>query len=132
MTSNALDTVFLPARLQVMSNLLGVPIIPNPCSNGGGGVAGSGSVGGGSNGFGGSATAGTFSMGGGFSTGGATSAGGDGGMTAPPPVPEAAPVIVIELPSVDEPVSQMQEEEQEIRQEYGDVTLSGKSAQSTH
>jgi len=134
-TSNALDTVFLPARLQVMSNLLGVPIIPNPCTNGGGGgFGGSSSFGGSSNGFGGSVTAGSFGMAGTF-TGGAASGGKGpgGGMVPPPPVtPEPAPVVVIDLASADEPVAQLQEEDQEIRQDYGDVTLSGKSAQSTH
>jgi hypothetical protein len=50
----------------------------------------------------------------------------------PPDMSEPAPVVVIELPSADEPVAQMQEEEQEIRDEYGDVTISGKSAKSTH
>ena len=55
-------------------------------------------------------------------------AGDDGGVTEPVP----APVVEIELPSVDEPVEQMQEEEQEIREEFGNVTISGKSAQATH
>jgi hypothetical protein len=41
-------------------------------------------------------------------------------------------VVEIELPPADEPVAEMQATEQEIRQEYGDVTISGKSAQSTH
>jgi hypothetical protein len=45
---------------------------------------------------------------------------------------EPAPAIVIELPSVDEPVAQMQEEDAEIREEYGDLTLSGRSAKVTH
>ncbi len=123
-TSNGLKTVFLPGRLQVLSNLLGVPIIPNPCAGGGGGSGGS--TGGG---FGGSfGTAGSFSTGG--VAAGGTPGKDDGGMTAPPPKP--APVVVIELPSASEPVEQMQEEEQEIREEYGDLTISGKSAKSTH
>jgi len=134
-TSNALDTVFLPGRLQVMSNLLGVPIIPNPC-NGGGGGGGFG----GSSGFGGGATGGTFGRAGSGSRAGAASGGfatgGDaiGGGMAPPPraAPQAAPVVIIDLPSADEPVDQLQEEDQEIRRDYGDVTISGKSAKSTH
>jgi len=136
-TSNALDTVFLPGRLQVMSNLLGVPIIPNPCTNGGGGggFGGSSSFGGTTSSFGGSVTGGAFGTSGTFSTGGSPSAGKDagGGMVPTPPgAPEPAPVVVIDLPSADEPIAQLQEEDQEIRQDYGDVTISGKSAQSTH
>jgi hypothetical protein len=130
MTSNALNTVLLPGRLQVMSNLLGVPIIPNPCNGGGTG---------GSSGTGGSfGTAGSFTMGGSVITAGTTSTGGapgkdPGGMfPPPPPVSEPAPVVLIELPSVDEPVAQLQEEDAEIRQEYGDQTISGKSAKVTH
>jgi hypothetical protein len=117
-TSPALKTVFLPGRLLALGKL--VPVVPNPCVGGGGGTGGSG-------GFGGdSGTAGTFAMGGSVSTGGK----GGGGM--PLPDPAAAPVIEIQLPSADEPVEILQEVEQEIRDEYGDVTISGKSAQSTH
>jgi len=116
-TSNALSTVFLPGRLAVLSNVLGVPVVPNPCTgdgNGGGNGTGGKSSGGGVG------TAGSFGMG----------IPGDGGK--PLPAPEPAPVIVIDLPSADQPVEELQEEEQEIRDEYGDVTISGKSAQSTH
>jgi hypothetical protein len=45
---------------------------------------------------------------------------------------EPAPVVVTELPSVNEPIEQMQEEDAEIRELYGDVTLSGRSAKVTH
>jgi hypothetical protein len=67
---------------------------------------------------------------GGFASGGASSGGGE-------PIPvkgssEPAPVVIIDLPSADTPVEQLQEEEAEIRDEYGDVTISGKSAKSTH
>jgi hypothetical protein len=129
--SNALTTVFLPGRLAVLSNLTGVPIVPNPCTGGGGGGGG----------FGGSTSSGgSFSTGGGvIGTAGTFTAGtkgDDGGGMAPEPLPpistDPAPVVMIELPSVDEPVAQMQEMEQEIRDEYGDVTISGKSAKSTH
>lgn len=122
-TSNALNTVFLPGRLMVLSNLLGVPVVPNPCDGGGG-------TGGTSGGFGGSTgTAGTFSTGG-FATagtgpigfGGASDAGGA----------EPAPVVIIDLPSADAPVEVLQAEDAQIREEYGDVTISGKSAKSTH
>jgi len=124
--SNALTSTFLPGRLQVLSNLLGVPIVPNPCNGGGAGGFG------GSSGFGGS-----FGMGGGFgtagtpSTGGFTSAGAPG-MEPMPAEPEPAPVIEIELPSVSEPIEVLEDQDQEIREAYGDVTLSGRSAQVTH
>jgi len=131
--SNALQTVFLPGRLTVLSNLLGVPIVPNPCTGGGGG----GGSGGSSGGFGGSSgTAGSFSMGGGVSTAGAATGGrkGDGGGVIPLPAgtSEPAPVVLIELPPADEPVGQMQNDEQQIREDYGDLTISGKSAKTTH
>lgn len=119
--SPALKEVFLPGRLRVLSNLLGVEPVPNPCDGNGGGVGGSPGAGG------------SFTMGGSFPIPTA----GTGPTMGPIPVPEKglpapAPVIEIDLPSVDEPVAQMQEEEQEIRSEYGDVTISGKSAASTH
>lgn len=138
--STALTSVFLPGRLAVLSNLLGVPVVPNPCTGGGGGTGGS------NGGFGGSfGTAGTTSAAGSFSTagkasgtGGTFSMGdpGTGGKAGGIPLPETssdpAPVVIIDLPSVDQPVEELQEEEQEIRDEYGDVTISGKSAKSTH
>jgi hypothetical protein len=127
--SEALNRVFLPGRLTVLANLLGVPIVPNPCNGGGGGVGGSSGMGGS---FG---TAGTTSAGGSFSSGGSPAGGSDdgGGVKPVPSVPsEPAPVVVIELPSADVPVGELQEEEREIREEYGDVTISGKSAKSTH
>jgi len=123
-TSNALNTVFLPARLMAMSNLLGVPIIPNPCNGGGGN-----GVGGSMNGTGGSISVGGFGTAGTSASGGAAGGPPRGG---PGPQPDPAPVVVIDLPSADEPVEQMQEEEQEIRADYGDVTISGKSAKATH
>jgi hypothetical protein len=112
--SNALNTVFLPDRLMVMSNLLGVPIVPNPCNGGGGGgVAGS------------SGTGGKSSMGGPIDPGG-------GVKPVPPGSSDPAPVVMIELASANVSVGELQEEEQEIRDEYGDLTISGKSAKSTH
>src|SRR5262249_19613494 len=113
-------------RLQVLGNLLGVPIVPNPCDGNGGGSGGSG-------------TGGTFGTAGTFSTGGKASSGGfetGGSASIPPPLPEPshdpAPGVVIDLPSADTPVAELQEEDQEIREDYGDVTISGKSAQATH
>jgi hypothetical protein len=41
-------------------------------------------------------------------------------------------VIEIELPPSDEPVDEMQAEDEEIRKLYGEKTLGGRSAQSTH
>jgi hypothetical protein len=49
-----------------------------------------------------------------------------------PDEPEPAPAVVTPLPSADEPIEQMQEEDAEIRELYGDVTLSGRSAKVTH
>jgi hypothetical protein len=134
-TSNALNTVFLPGRLAVLSNLLGVPIVPNPCTGGGGGVGGSTSTGGSFSTGGTFSSAGSIAIGG-FASGGKSGTGDGGGMIPLTPLPpistDPAPVVVIDLPSADEPVEQMQEEEQEIRGDYGDVTISGKSAKATH
>jgi hypothetical protein len=109
--SPALSQAFLPSRMLVMSGLLGFPIIPNPCDGGSGSGGSTGSGGGGPPGSGGKA-----------------------GIDFPvsPGNSEPAPAIVTELPSVDEPIAQMQEEDAEIRELYGDVTLSGRSAKATH
>jgi hypothetical protein len=60
----------------------------------------------------------------------------DAGASSTPPsmeeAPTPAPEVVIELPAADEPVEAMQEDEQAIREVYGEHTLSGRSAQSTH
>jgi hypothetical protein len=124
-TSSGLRQVFLPGRLAVMSSLLGFPIVPNTCNGNGGGTGGSGNMG-----FGGT------SIGGGGpipSAGSSSSAGKGGAEPFPIPTePAPAPVIVIELPSTDVPVEQLQEEDQEIREAYGDVTISGRSAKATH
>lgn len=130
--STALSTGFLPTRMLVMSGLLGFPIISNPCDGGGGGGSG-----------GGSGTGGTFGMAGTFAGGGgpiptAGAANGSGGMGGgidlplPPGSSEPAPVVMTELPSANEPIEQLQEEDAEIRELYGDVTLSGRSAKVTH
>jgi hypothetical protein len=117
--SPALSQAFLPSRMLVMSGLLGFPIIPNPCDGGGGGS-------GGSTGSGGSGPI----PGGGSSTGSAGKGG--AGLPVSPGKSEPAPVVVTELPSVNEPIEQMQEDDAEIRELYGDVTLSGRSAKVTH
>lgn len=115
--SNALKEVFLPGRLQVLTSLLGVDPVPNPCD--------------GNSGTGGSSTTGGSGP---VPTAGSSSGGGPKipVPVKPIPAPGPAPVIEIDLPSAAEPVEQLQEEEQEIREEYGDLTISGKSAASTH
>jgi hypothetical protein len=59
-----------------------------------------------------------------------------GGAPGEPPLPEGstepAPVVLTELPSVEEPIEQLEEQDQEIRELYGEVTLSGRSAKVTH
>ncbi|MDF3069649.1 MAG: hypothetical protein K0R38_5250 [Polyangiaceae bacterium] len=117
--SNALTDVFLPGRMNVLAAAFG-NVVPNPCTGGGGG-----GTGGTSGGFGG-----TFGTGGSIGTAGAPSMGGT--SMVPPGKPEPAPVIEIELASADLPVEQLREEDAEIRQEYGAVTISGRSALSTH
>lgn len=133
-TSPALQSIFLPGRMNVLAALLGIPNIPNPCGPGGGG--------GGGGGFGGSSTGGggPIPVAGAFGMGGSpgTPAGGQPGSMEPvPPVmipenPEPAPVIDIELPSASESIEILEEEDAEIREQYGDVTLSGRSAKVTH
>jgi hypothetical protein len=154
--SPALTDVFLPSRLQVMSKILGVAVVTDPCNGGSGGVGGSGGTSGRS-GVGGSTVfggAGTIAVGGRGSFAGRSGIGGRSGVAgrgmgaAPatggtdigsagaafdeiqPPTP--APKIDITLPSADEPVAKMQSEDQQIRNQYGDKTLSGRSAQVTH
>jgi hypothetical protein len=136
-TSIALNTVFLPSRLNTLANLTGVPIVTDPCPNGGtGGGSGTGGV------FG---TGGKFSTGGFASgTGGIFSAGGVGGATGtagrpgkgtptPPPISEEpAPKIEIELPQASTPLSELMQTDAKIREQYGEKTISGRSAQSTH
>jgi hypothetical protein len=138
--SSGLRSTFLPSRLQVLASIADVPVIPNPCDNNGGsgGVAGSAGMGGrgGFAGTGGVVTGGAFpggsaGMGAFAGVGGSVGSAGapdDGGMGSSDP----APVIEIELPSADEPVQELDELDAEIREAYGERTLSGRSAQSTH
>jgi hypothetical protein len=158
--SPALRTVFFPSRLQVMGAMLDEPIVDNPCDNTGGtgtggssgsgfggtgfgGVSGAGAVGGvfgmggaviagaGGAGFGGVMSPGGRGGGGRMGMAGAGPVGGDGGgfgMGGSPP----APIVEIELPSADEPIDELDERDGEIREAYGERTLSGRSARSTH
>ncbi len=136
--SPALTQVFLPSRLQVMGNILGIPIVTDPCN----GSGGSGGFGGASMGTGGTSTTGaggTFSMGSAGapigSKGGSGPIGATGGTSMGSPKPMAAapaPSVEITLPAADEPVDQMQSDDAQIREQYGDKTLSGRSARVTH
>jgi hypothetical protein len=120
--SPALRTVFLPSRLQALSTVLGQPLIPNPCDDGG---SGGGASSAGSPGIAGSGPA----VGGSFAAGGAQPGGmGPGGTTRTTP----APVVSIALPSADLPVAQLEAEDAKVREVYGDKTISGRSAKSTH
>ena len=121
--SQALRDVFLPRRKRALAELLGIDPVPNPCDDPGGtggfpGTGGFAGAGGGASGtggsFGGSAGVGA----GGFGAG--------GGFSGP------APEVQIALPSADTPVDALVEQDAEIRQEYGEQTLSGRSAQATH
>jgi hypothetical protein len=135
-TSPALRTTFLPSRLQVLAGIVDVPVIPNPC-DGSGGSGGSGSGGSFPGGSFPGGTAGAFTMGGATGTAGLPGGGRmgtagsgaiDGGMGGS----AGAPIVEIELPSADEPVEELDERDSEIREAYGERTLSGRSAQSTH
>jgi hypothetical protein len=134
--SPALTGTFLPSRLQVLAGVLDVPVVPNPCDNtgGSGGVSGSG----GAFPIGGAFPGGTAGAPGGRAMGGFAgvaiggrmgTAGTDGsGMGGS----AGAPIVEIELPSADEPIDELDERDSEIREAYGERTLSGRSAQSTH
>jgi len=133
--SQALTDVFLPSRLQVMGEILDIPIIVDPCTGSSGGTSGGfgGSFGvGGSFGFGGAGGVGSAGAGGGVNVGGNAGSIGSAGAGDMDDAPEPAPVVVIELPAADEPVEDLQEQEEEIRDQYGERTLSGRSARSTH
>jgi uncharacterized membrane protein YgcG len=130
-TSVALKTVFLPSRLEALSKLSGVPIVTDPCENGGSG--GNSGTGGKFSGTGGVGTSGSFSRGGMSSGTGGASTGGIPGKGTPPPLPEEpAPVIEIELPQASTPLDQLMTKDAEIREQYGERTISGRSAQVTH
>jgi hypothetical protein len=124
-TSSGIKDTFLPSRLQVLAGLLGVPLVENPC-DGGGGVGGAPGSGGASPG-----TGGRFAAGGGpIGSGGTVGVAGSFGMDPGQPVP--APEVEIALPSAAEPIEELQRQDEEIREAYGEQTLSGRSAQSTH
>jgi hypothetical protein len=82
---------------------------------------------------------GTFTMGAAGapigSKGGSGPIGATGGTSMGSPKPMAAapaPAVEITLPAADEPVDQMQSDDEQIREQYGDKTLSGRSARVTH
>ncbi len=114
--SDAMARVFLPQRLQVMSNLLGIELPSNPCEGGGG-----------NGGFGGFA-------GGAPSTGGSFGFAGSAGEEEPLPelLPGPAPEVEISLPEASTPVEELDERDAEIREEYGELTIGNRSAQVTH
>jgi hypothetical protein len=133
-TSGALKTVFLPSRMNTLTSLLGVPVIVDPCENGGsGGGTGTGGKFGGTGGFAGGIV---------IDSGGVTSSGGVGGATAGAPGKDAsapitisdepAPVVTIELPQASTPLAELMRADAEIRAKSGDKTISGRSAQATH
>jgi len=158
--SSALTQQFLPSRLQVMGQILDIPIVTDPCNGGGaggaGGFGGSFGVGGtftagsGPIGAGGSFTAGSGPMGsGGTFTAGGRGPIGSGGMQtgnagaadeeSPPPKPSpraassfATPGLAVRLPSAKLPLAELRAEDARIRQQFGAKTLSGRSARSTH
>lgn len=128
--SPALREFFLPSRLQVLGQLLGIPIVDDPCN---GGTGGSGAGGSSGSSVGGSFGVGGFAAGGVPGSGGVGTAGGIGvagffGEAGSGPAPE----IDIALPSADDSIVELQAEEEAIRDQYGEFTLSGKSAKSTH
>jgi hypothetical protein len=137
--SPALRESFLPSRLRVLGRVLDIPIVEDPCDGGTGGSGAGGFPGTGGSGAGFPGVGGAFGSGGVPGSGGTGIAGslgtaGELGMAGsfgegdPGPAPE----IDIELPSADEPIVELQAEEAAIRDQYGEFTLSGKSAKSTH
>jgi hypothetical protein len=128
--SSAMRNVFLPRRLRAVTDLLDIPLPPDPCQGGSGGTSGTGGVAGrggtSSGGFAGFAEGGVF-------------AGGVAGdpveefpppKDPPPPVP--APRLTITLPQASTPVEELERADAEIREVYGDKTISGKDARITH
>jgi hypothetical protein len=136
-TSDALKTAFLPSRLNTLTNLLNVPIVPDPCDNGTGGSGGMG----GKPSFGGS-----IGVGGVTGTSGSIGIGGRAGMVPGKDANRAAfsearglvlatapaPRVQIRLPSVNTPIRELVRLDSAIRLQSGALTISGRSAQSTH
>ena len=125
--SPALRQAFLPSRMRVLGQVLDIPIVEDPCNGGSGGIGGTGGTS-----VGGAFSTGGFPGTGGFGSGASPGAGGfgTGGFFDEGSVP--APEVDIELPSVEESIVELQAEEEAIRDLYGEFTLSGKSAKSTH
>jgi hypothetical protein len=109
-------TLFLPSRLQVMGQILDIPIIPDPC-NGGSGTGGFGGTGGTDTGEAGAASIPIPTS-----------------SPAPSPTPEraAAPRLSIVRPPASRPIAEMQRDDAKIREPFGQKTLSGRSARVTH
>jgi len=104
--SDGMTRVFLPQRLRVMGNLLGIDVIEDPCLDEGGGTGGFG----------------------GF--GGVVPRASEGDTPELPPGP--APEIELSLPAASTPVQELEAQDAEIREEYGELTISNRSAQVTH
>ena len=117
--SEALTDSFLPQRMGVLMDLLDLDPPPDPCAGGGGNGGAGGEAGTGGTSFPG--TGGVFGA-----------AGSEGGEQGGEPSIEPAPVIDVELPQASTPVEELQEQDAEIREDYGDLTLSRRSAQVTH
>ncbi len=122
-TSAALKDLFLPSRLKTLTDLLQVPIVTDPCGNGGSG--GGFGTGGGFFGNGGSVfgSGGSFGVAGGFGKGGASSV---------TPVPKPAPNVVIQVASSGTAIPELVQEDASIRALSGARTIGGRSAQVTH
>jgi hypothetical protein len=100
-----------------MARILDIPLVFDPCTGSSGGTGG----------FGG--TAGSFGTGG-SSAGEGSFPGGAPGTKEADAAP--APSVPIALPSADEPVDDLQKEDEKIREKFGKRTLGGRSAKSTH
>lgn len=138
--SSGLTNVFLPRRLRALTDLVGIEPPPNPCDGSGGeGTGGAGGTGGSSMGgkggiagFPGSGAFPGFPEGGAFDEGQGGDFGTAGSGADPEPTFPPAPVVEIELPQADVPVETLEERDAEIRSNYGERTLGGRDAQSTH
>jgi len=107
--SNALKTVFLPSRLKTLTGLLGSPIITDPCD--------------------------TDSGTGGSGTGGSTSGPPKHDLAGALAITDAtspAPRVNIQLPQANVSIGELVKADAQIRSLSGEVTISGRSAQSTH
>lgn len=128
--SPALEETFLPRRLRALTDLLGIELPPDPCQGGGsGGGTGTGGFSGtaGFPGVGGEGDPGQGGRGGSFGEPGAAGAAGAFEEPSPP-----APPVDIVLPQARTPVEELQTQDTEIREAYGERTLGGRDARVTH